>query len=193
MGCNGLADALDDDAPALVRRPAAQPARLAHRRPSRAGGRRAFRPWRSPSAPATWSRKLEAQRLLADALGSLGDLAAGEALARDGLAEARARGLRRVEGVFLNALSYIASLHDDQVTGLALDLQDLPIWRELGDPQGEAVALANVGGDWLWFGQLAQARQCLEGALKLSRIAGARSLECGPADRLVAGHTAAPG
>ena len=124
--------------------------------------------------------RLHAQRLLADALGALGDLSAGEALARDGLAEARARGLRRVEGVFLNALSYIAGIKDDQVTGLSLDLQDLPIWRELGDPQGEAIALANVGGDWLWFGELTQARQCLEGALRLSRIVGARSLECGP-------------
>ncbi len=124
--------------------------------------------------------KLEAQRLLADALGALGELAAGEALARDGLAEARARGLRRVECVFLNALSYIASLRDDQVTGLSLDLQDQAIWRELGDPQGEAIALSNVGGDWLWFGELDKARQCLEDALRLSRTAGARSLECGP-------------
>jgi class 3 adenylate cyclase len=124
--------------------------------------------------------KLEAKRLLADALGSLGDSAGGEALAREGLAEARALGLRRVEGVYLNALSYIASLRDDQVTGLSLDLQDQQIWRELGDPQGEAIALANVGGDWLWFGQLTQARQCLEHSLKLSRIASARSLECGP-------------
>ena len=50
----------------------------------------------------------------------------------------------------------------------------------MGDPQGEAIALANVGGDWLWFGELTQARQCLEAALKSSRTAGARSLECGP-------------
>ncbi len=125
-------------------------------------------------------QRLEAQRLLADALGALGDFETGRALARDGLAEARARGLRRVEGVFLNALSHIASMQDDQVEGLALDQQDLPIWRELGDPQGETIALGNVGADWLWFGEFTQARQHLEAALKLSRTVGARQLECGP-------------
>ncbi len=48
---------------------------------------------------------------------------------------------------------YIAGLQDDQVAGLALDQQDLPIWRELGDRQGETIALGNVGADWLWFGE----------------------------------------
>ena len=124
--------------------------------------------------------RLEAQRLLADALGSQGHFAEGQALARAGLDEARALGLRRVEGVFLNALSNMAGLQDDQVTGLQLDLQDLPIWRELGDKQGEIVALANVGADWLWFGRLDEARQHLEEALQLCRAIGARQLENGP-------------
>ena len=83
--------------------------------------------------------RLDAQRLLADALAALGrPRRPASALARDGLAEARAHGLRRIEGVFLNALSFIAELQDDQVAGLALDQQDLPIWRELGDRQGES-------------------------------------------------------
>ena len=124
--------------------------------------------------------RLEAQRLLADALGSQGRFAEGQALARAGLDEARALGLRRVEGVFLNALSNMAGLQDDQVAGLQLDLQDLPIWRELGDKQGEIVALANVGADWLWFGRLDEARQHLEEALRLCRAIGARQLENGP-------------
>ena len=173
------ADALDDDARRAyaARRRSLLGLRTTDHRAQEAAARQAMA---FAERAGEVESKLEAQRLLADALGSLGELAAGEALARDGLTEARARGLRRVEGVFLNALSYIASLRDDQVTGLSLDLQDQQIWRELGDPQGEAIALANVGGDWLWFGQLAQARQCLEGSLKLSRIAGARSLECGP-------------
>ncbi len=92
--------------------------------------------------------------------------------------------MRRAEGIFLNALSLIADLQDDQVTGLAMDLQDLPIWRELGDTHGEAVALSNVGADWLWFGELAHARPYLEDALKLSRAIGARALECGPLGNL---------
>ena len=128
--------------------------------------------------------RLEAQRLVADALGVQGQFAAGEALAKQGLAEARALGMRRVEGVFLNALSLIAGMQDDQVTGLAMDLQDLPIWRELGDSHGEAVALSNVGADWLWFGELARARPYLEDALKLSRAIGATALECGPLGNL---------
>ena len=128
--------------------------------------------------------KLEAQRMLADALGVAGRGDEGEALARDGLAQARALGLRRTEGVFLNALSYIANLRDDQVTALGLDLQDLPIWRELGDPLGESVALGNIGADWLWFGQLEQAGPPLRQALKLARDAGARHVECGPLGNL---------
>ena len=64
------------------------------------------------------------------------------------------------------------------------NLQDLPIWRELGDSHGEAVALSNVGADWLWFGELDHARPYLEDALKLSRAIGARALECGPLGNL---------
>lgn len=178
-GLQELADALDDDdrRSFVARRRSLLAMRTADHRAQEVAARQAIA---FAERAGNAQSRLEAQRLLADALASLGDLPAGEALARDGLAEARARGLRREEGTFLNALSYIAGLKDDQVTGLNLDLQDLPIWRELGDIQGEAVALANVGGDWLWFGQLARARQHLEAALKLSRIAGARSLECGP-------------
>ena len=135
--------------------------------------------------------RLDAQRLLADALAAQGDLAAAQVLARDGLAEARARGLRRVEGTFLNALSFIAELQDDQVAGLALDQQDLPIWRELGDRQGETIALGNVGADWLWFGEFTQARRHLEEALKIARAIGSRQMECGPLGQPVAARAVA--
>ena len=124
--------------------------------------------------------RLDAQRLLADARASVGDLEGGRALAREGLAESRKLGFRRLEGAFLNALSYIAELQDDQVTGLALDQQDLPIWRELGDRQGETIALGNVGADWLWFGAFDEARVHLEEALKVCRAIGSRQMECGP-------------
>ncbi len=128
--------------------------------------------------------KLEAQRLLADALAWSCREAEGEALARDGLAQARALGLRRVEGVFLNALSYIATRRDDNAAALALDLQDLPIWRELGDPMGESVALGNVGAGWLWFGRLDEAEAPLRQALKLARDVGSRHTECAPLGNL---------
>jgi hypothetical protein len=177
-GLRQVADALDDDGRRAyaARRRSSLAMRMADHRAQEAEARRALA---FAQRAGDVSNRLEAQRLLADALASLGELAAGEALARDGLAEARAHGLRRAEGVFLNALSYITSLRDDQVTGLGLDLQDLEIWRGLGDLQGEAIALANVGGDWLWFGELARARQCLEGSLAMYRSAGARSMECG--------------
>ena len=48
--------------------------------------------------------ELRAQNLMASGLCDLGDVAAGRALALDGLAAARAHGLRRVEGSFLNTL-----------------------------------------------------------------------------------------
>jgi len=174
-----LADALDDDAKrAFVARKRSHVAmRTADYRAQEVEARAAMQ-----LADRAGDRecKLHAQRLLADALGAQGRHAEGAAIAKDGLTQARALGLRRVEGVFLNTLSFIASEQDDQVTGLALDLQDLPIWRELGDLQGEAVALGNIGGDWLWFGELAQARRYLSDSLGVSRSIGMRFMQLGP-------------
>ncbi|HMN74495.1 MAG TPA: adenylate/guanylate cyclase domain-containing protein [Burkholderiaceae bacterium] len=140
--------------------------------------------------------RLRAQRLVADALGAQGRLDEGAALARAGLEEAGALGLRRVEAQFLNVLSFIANQRDDQVAGLSYDLRDLQIWRQIGDRHGEAVALGNVGADWLWFGDLEQARRCLEDTLRLCRAIGARSLQCASLGnlsqaRLYAGDAAA--
>ena len=140
--------------------------------------------------------RLQSQRLVADALGAQGRLDDGAALAKAGLDEASALGLRRVEALFLNALSFIANQRDDQVAGLSYDLRDLGIWRELGDRHGEAVALGNVGADWLWFGDLEQARRYLEDTLRLCRAIGARSLQCASLGnlsqaRLYAGDAAA--
>jgi class 3 adenylate cyclase len=174
-----LADAQDDDVRrAFIARKRSHIAmRMADYRTQETYAREAMR---LAERAADAECKLHAQRLLADALGAQGRHEAGEAIARDGLAEARALGLRRAEGVFLNTLSFIASEQDDQVTGLALDLEDLPIWRELGDPQGESVALGNIGGDWLWFGELEQARRYLAEALQVSRSIGARFMHLGP-------------
>ena len=174
-----LADALHDDARrAFIARKRSHVAmRTADYRTQEAEARAAIR---LAEGAGDAECKLHAQRLLADALGAQGRHAEGEAIARAGLAEARALGLRRAEGVFLNTLSFIASEQDDQVSGLALDLEDLPIWRELGDPQGESIALGNVGGDWLWFGELAQARRYLTQALELARSIGARFMQLAP-------------
>ncbi len=178
-----LADALDDDLRRahVARRRSMLALRTADYGAQESAARQAIALAKRAGDPES---RLDGQRLLADALAAQGDLEGGRALARDGLAESRARGLRRLEGTFLNALSYIAELQDDQVTGLALDEQDLPIWRELGDRQGETIAQGNVGADWLWFGEFAQARRHLEESLKLCRAIGSRQMECGPRGNL---------
>lgn len=172
-----LADRMNDDAlrAMVARRRSLYAMRLADTGAQEAAAREAIG---FATRAGDAESRLEAQRLLADALGAQGRLDEGAELAQQGLAEARALGLRRVEGVFLNALSFIANLRDDQVAGLAYDLQDLAIWRDLGDRHGEAVALGNLGADWLWFGQLEQAGRCLEDTLRLCRAIGARSLQC---------------
>jgi class 3 adenylate cyclase len=178
-----LADALDDDARRahVVRRRALMALRVADY-PAQEEAARLAIAFAERAGDA--ESRLDGQRLLADARASRGDFEGGRALARAGLAEARALGFRRLEGTFLNALSYIAGLQDDQVEGLALDQQDLAIWRELGDKQGEVIALGNVGADWLWFGELERARALLEESLAIARAIGARQLEGVPLTNL---------
>jgi class 3 adenylate cyclase len=120
---------------------------------------------------------LEAKYRLALALGNLGDAEAGTELAHTGLATARALGLRRAEGLFLNALSVIASQHDDLFSTLGLDQQTLPIDRELGDRPDEAITLSNLGVSWLKLGQYERARTDLEASLRLARMVGDRASE----------------
>ncbi len=102
--------------------------------------------------------RLRAQRQLASALGYLGDVAAGKALAEEGLASARAAGLRQLEPLYLNTLSVIASMQDDQLRRLELLQQLLPIDRELGNRRDEAVNLGNLGAALLSLGEVAQAQ-----------------------------------
>ena len=121
--------------------------------------------------------KLRAQQHLASALALLGDAAAGKALAEDGLVVSRLLGLRPTESLFLNTLSFIASLQDDLGLTLELCQQILLIDRELGDPRGEAISLLNVGISWLELGEPMQARRHLEEGLSLTRAVGDRLLE----------------
>ncbi|MET0917502.1 MAG: adenylate/guanylate cyclase domain-containing protein, partial [Burkholderiales bacterium] len=121
--------------------------------------------------------KLRAQQHLASALGLLGDVAAGKALAQDGLAASRSLGSRPTETLFLNTLAFIANQEDDLVLTLKLCQQILPLDRELGDPRGEAISLLNVGISWLDLGEPLQARHHLEESLRLTRAVGDRLLE----------------
>ena len=124
--------------------------------------------------------RLRAQRRLASATAHLGDYEAGQAMAQQGLAEARERGLRVNEASFLNTLSFIAVNRNDLMGCLELFQQTLPIDREVGDRRREANTLVNLGNAWLRLGQLAQARRDLEESLRLARANGDRTLECHP-------------
>ena len=121
--------------------------------------------------------RMDAQRLLAIALAYLGEDDAGKALAQSGLADARASGLRRAEGRFLNALAVVASRQDDLFARVDLGKQYLKIQRELGDRRTEAVALGNLGHAWLDVGEITRGQREVEEALKLHRAVGDRSSE----------------
>ena len=113
--------------------------------------------------------RLRGQHRLALAHCYLGQTTAGQALAQDGLREARALGARALEALFLNALSVIADSQADRIASLEMDQQDLLINRELGNRRNEAIALGNLGHGWLRLGQHTQARRLLEDSLRLAR------------------------
>jgi predicted ATPase len=113
--------------------------------------------------------RLRGQHRLAVAHCYLNQAADAQALAQDGLREARAMGARALEALFLNALSVIADSQPDRIASLEMDQQDLLINRELGNRRNEAIALGNLGQGWLRLGQHAQARRLLEESLRLAR------------------------
>lgn len=121
--------------------------------------------------------RLNAQRLLADAMARLGDVDGGQALALEGLAEARAGGLIGLESRFLNALTVIANAKQDVVALLDTCQQAVRLRRELGDRRNEAIGMATLGGAWLELGDLEQAQYDLDECLKLHRAVGDRGLE----------------
>jgi len=121
--------------------------------------------------------RLNAQRMLADALARLGDADAGEALALEGLVEARSLRLRGIESRFLNALSVIAARRQDLVAMLETIQKATLIRHELGDRRNEAIGLAGIGSGWLELGEFSLARRNLEEALKLHRAVGDKALE----------------
>jgi class 3 adenylate cyclase/tetratricopeptide (TPR) repeat protein len=121
--------------------------------------------------------RLHALRLLASALAMQGDLVAGKALASEGLADARARGLGANEEALLNTLIVIANMQGDVVANLDLSRQNLLINRAIGDRRSEAIALANLGVAWLELGDLEQAWRDSQEALRMLRANGDRVIE----------------
>ena len=121
--------------------------------------------------------RLNAQRLVADALARQGDAAAARTLAQDGLAEARVRGLRGVEGRFLNALTVVAARQQDMVAMLEASQSATDLRRALGDRRNEAIGLSTLGAGWLELGDFAQARRHLEEALRLHGAVGDRAMQ----------------
>ena len=87
-----------------------------------------------------------------------------EASQREALAEARSLGLRRVEGLYLNALGVMLAMQSDDVGALLVDQQSLVAYRAAGDRRNEAIAHGNIGAGWLGLGELARARGELEEA-----------------------------
>ena len=121
--------------------------------------------------------RLNAMRLLADALARQGNLVAGEAMARNGLDEARALRLPGPESRFLNALSIIAAHRNDVAMVLTTSQQATALRRALGDRRNEAIGLAALGAAWLDLGAFAQARSDLDECLRLLRAMGDRAQE----------------
>ena len=124
--------------------------------------------------------RLLAQRLLAMSLDFQGRPAEAQVIAEETLAEARALGLRRVEGLCLNALAVMLAMQSDDVGALQLDQQSLAAHRAVGDRRNEAIAQGNIGAGWLGLGELTRARQDLEECLRMMRANGERALEVSP-------------
>ena len=124
--------------------------------------------------------RLHAMRYFASANFSLGDWDAGQRLAHQCLAEARAQGLRDVEAFCTNTLSAIASKQRDPVAGLHWDEQTLAVWRQLGDRSQEAISVCNIGESWLDLGDVSRARRHLEDGVRQARACGNQML-CGVA------------
>ncbi len=121
--------------------------------------------------------QLRAQRQVAAALASRGDTTAGKALARQGLASALSQGLRSPQCAFLNTLSVIASIEDDQYERLELLRQLVPLDRELGNLRDLGINLGNLGAALLSVGLAAQAQEPLDESLRISRSVGDRLTE----------------
>ena len=121
--------------------------------------------------------RLRALNLLATALSDQGRVDEGRSLALAGRAAARAHGLRRVEGSFLNSLSVMATQQDDVAAALDISRQQWEMFRDMGDRPAEAVSVMHLGIALLGVGERARARGHLEESLRLIRAVGDRAME----------------
>ena len=172
----GLAEQIDDDrlrADAAKRR-SSYSMRTADRHAQVDAARRAHA-WAVRAGDT--ELELRAQNLLASGLSDLGDVAAARTLALEGLAAARAHGLRRVEGSFLNTLALIAVRLDDLAGHLEMGRQQWQLFRDMGDVPAQAVARLHLGISLLGAGEQLQSREHLEEGLRLARAADDRVMQ----------------
>ena len=131
-----------------------------------------------PGAAGDVELELRAQNLMASALCDLGEVETGRALALEGLAAARAHGMRRVEGSFLNTLALIAVRLDDLIGHLELGRQQWQLFRDMGDVPAQAVAQCCTSASRCSArAKEAQAGEHLEEGLRLARAADDRVME----------------
>ena len=174
-----LAEALDDDrrrAHAAWRR-SAFGQRVAEYAAMETAAREAAR-WAARAEDV--ELRLLAQRLIAMSLGFQGRADEAQLAANAAWMEARDLGLRRVEGLCLNALGVIAGMRNDEVGALLMDQLSLASYAAAGDRRNEAIAHGNIGAGWLGLGALARAREQLEVGLRMMRANGERALEVSP-------------
>ena len=121
--------------------------------------------------------RLVSQGTLALALRGQARLDDAQALAEQGLAESRERGLKQREWNFLRALALIYETQGHEMKSAEMELLAMAIARETGDRVGEALGLDCMGQVAIYVGDLAQAQRSFEDALRLQRQLGLRSME----------------
>jgi len=121
--------------------------------------------------------RLTSQVSLALALRGQARLDDAQALAEQGLAESRERGLKQREWSFLRALALIYETQGHEMKSAEMELLAMPIARDTGDRFGEALGLDCMGQVAIYVGDLTQAQRSFEDALRLQRQLGLRSME----------------
>jgi len=123
--------------------------------------------------------RLRAHQCLAQGLVEFGNFVAAKPVAEAGLTEVRTRGLRVLEGRFLNTLGWVAWRRGDWVAALEAYQQYLRIAQQLGNGQAAASALGNVGFALMNLGDHARARNHIEESVRQAESLGDRGTVLG--------------